>query len=331
MNIIKPNVEIIHEPDLLKRIEIAGRTAYKSEDKICAGSAKKFFDFLVKHGHESVLEHSNIIVYAQTDTTCKHLLAILQDYERQTQLPHFIRNSNHEEDVNIDGDVFEYSNIFSGNLRAWRSLVKQFCAEPIFIRLFYHHFAFADIYSKYNSENPKSHQLTEYDFAASIYEDVAQAEILPWAPGEIHNIITARFTCSRGISHETVRHRILSPPQESTRYVRFGDNTIIEPWWWDDVGNENIELWRTLCLSSGLHSESTYKSFIDSNMAPQGARGCLNTDTKTEVVQTGCVQYWRHFLMLREDTAAHPDVRILASMFRENSEIDTKDWWGQNV
>lgn len=333
MNIIKPNVEIIHEPNLLKRIEIAGRTAYKSEDKICTGSAKKFFDFLVKHGHESVLEHSNIIVYTQTDTTCKHILAILQDYERETQLPHFIRNSNHEEDVNIDGDIFEYSNIFSGNLRAWRSLVKQFYAEPIFIHLFYNHFAFADIYENASLTDKEKgiHPLSTYDLAESMYDETAQAEIIPWAPGEIHNIITARFTCSRGISHEIVRHRLLSPTQESTRYVRYNDNTIIEPWWWNDTSNDNIELWRTLCLSSGLHSESTYKSFIDSKMAPQGARGCLNTDTKTEVVLTGCVQYWRHFLMLREDMAAHPDVRILAKMFRENSEIDTKDWWGQNV
>lgn len=334
MNIIKPNVEIIYEPDLLKRIEIAGRTAYKSEDKINTGSAKKFFDSLVKRGHESVLEHSNIIVYAQNDETTNHMWEILQEYERRNNIPHFIRNSYDIKDVIIDDDVYEYSSIFSGNLRAWRSLVKQYYCEPVFVHLFYHHFAFADIYENASINTPMGSRIppvNEYDFAESVYNDWAQAEILQWAPGEIHNIITARFTCSRGISHELVRHRLLSVTQSSTRYIRYNENTIIEPWWWDDEENDVIEVYRTLCLSSGLHSETIYKSFIDNNMSPQGARGCLNHDTKTEVVLTGSVANWHHFLVLRDDSAAHPDIRILAKMFRENSEIDTKDWWCRDV
>ena len=49
--------------------------------------------------------------------------------------------------------------------------------------------------------------------------------------------ITARFTCSRSISHELVRHRTFSFVQESTRYCnysksRFGNNlTFIIPTW----------------------------------------------------------------------------------------------------
>lgn len=45
MKIIEPSVEFINAPDyktLLTTIEAAGRTCYKSEDKITDGSAEKF-------------------------------------------------------------------------------------------------------------------------------------------------------------------------------------------------------------------------------------------------------------------------------------------------
>jgi thymidylate synthase (FAD) len=40
--------------------EIAGRTAYKSEDRITEGSAKKFVEALMKLKHGAVLEHGTV-------------------------------------------------------------------------------------------------------------------------------------------------------------------------------------------------------------------------------------------------------------------------------
>lgn len=64
MKLINSSFEIIpQEPGLIgayKQIEIAGRTCYKSEDKIEEGSAKKMVDFLTKRGHGSPLEHGTI-------------------------------------------------------------------------------------------------------------------------------------------------------------------------------------------------------------------------------------------------------------------------------
>ena len=51
-------VELIYvTPDVERVIEEAGRTAYKSDDKISNGSAAKFIKSIIKSGHESVLEH----------------------------------------------------------------------------------------------------------------------------------------------------------------------------------------------------------------------------------------------------------------------------------
>lgn len=46
----------------LQLIETAGRTAYQSRDKITDESATKFVEMLRKRGHESVLEHSSMII-----------------------------------------------------------------------------------------------------------------------------------------------------------------------------------------------------------------------------------------------------------------------------
>ena len=65
MRLIKPSVEIIkqEEYDLLhvfKFIELAGRTCYKSENKITEDSASEFVDRMVKSGHGAMLEHGTV-------------------------------------------------------------------------------------------------------------------------------------------------------------------------------------------------------------------------------------------------------------------------------
>lgn len=45
-----------------KIIELAGRTCYKSEDKIIEGSANEFVKMISKRGHLSVIEHVNVTV-----------------------------------------------------------------------------------------------------------------------------------------------------------------------------------------------------------------------------------------------------------------------------
>ena len=55
-------------------MERAGRTAYKSEDRITIGSAERFVRGIVKRGHESVLEHCSISVRFITDRGVTHEL-----------------------------------------------------------------------------------------------------------------------------------------------------------------------------------------------------------------------------------------------------------------
>jgi thymidylate synthase (FAD) len=75
MKLINASYEIINleERDvILKRLELAGRTAYKSEDKITPDSATKFIEMIVKRGHLSVIEHASMSVKFIFDRGISH-------------------------------------------------------------------------------------------------------------------------------------------------------------------------------------------------------------------------------------------------------------------
>lgn len=77
MRVIKPSFKIINfkpEEEILKKIELIGRTCYKSEDKITENSALDFFKKLGKMGHLSVFEHVSISVRIICDRGISHEL-----------------------------------------------------------------------------------------------------------------------------------------------------------------------------------------------------------------------------------------------------------------
>lgn len=75
MKIIAPSFEIIameNGTDMLKRIEVAGRTCYKSEDQITDNSAVVFVQRVLKSGHHSVIEHASATVRFICDRGVTH-------------------------------------------------------------------------------------------------------------------------------------------------------------------------------------------------------------------------------------------------------------------
>ena len=64
MKLIKQSFEILDQQcgleGIYKQIERAGRTCYKSEDKITENSAKEFVDRMIKSGHGAMLEHGTV-------------------------------------------------------------------------------------------------------------------------------------------------------------------------------------------------------------------------------------------------------------------------------
>lgn len=128
-----------------------------------------------------------------------------------------------------------------------------------------------------------------------------------------HASVTVKFICDRGVSHEIVRHRLASFCQESTRYCNYSSDkfgseiTVIRPCFTDE--NEmGFNRWKSICEAA----ERSYFMLLDFGWSPQEARAVLPNSLKTEVVMTANLREWRHFLKLRTDNAAHPQMREIA-------------------
>ncbi|MCF8038570.1 MAG: FAD-dependent thymidylate synthase [Desulfohalobiaceae bacterium] len=77
MRVVPPAHEILFLPpagEILGIIETAGRTCYKSEDRISPGSAEEFIKRIVDSGHESVIEHGTCTVKFICDRGVSHEL-----------------------------------------------------------------------------------------------------------------------------------------------------------------------------------------------------------------------------------------------------------------
>ena len=170
-------------------------------------------------------------------------------------------------------------------------------------------------------------------------------------PTEYHEKrYTVRFICSRSISHEIVRHRVMSFCQESQRYVnysldKFGNEiTYILPKWVIDRTNDIAETYDPLTgfrrdylmdipiveavtkymvcedraianwIESLKRAESDYFYLLcdECGLKPEEARGVLPNDCKTDIIVTGFASDWEHFFSLRTANGAHPDMRELA-------------------
>ena len=267
MKLIESKVEIIEQQPGLegvyKQIELAGRTCYKSEDKITEDSAKEFVDRMINSKHGAMLEHGTVY---------------LKFYNTQT----------------------------------WVS--EMTLEDSTYTGLFY-------TKNKYS----KCNQVEDYMYVTTnlrVLIENNRLDDLRWIcePTEFHEKrITARFTCDRGVSHEIVRHRVMSFAQESTRYCnyskdKFGNElTFIKPSWYSKtLENKHGGFERFL-----EDSQSLYISLLDQGYLPQEARACLPNALKTEIVVTGFESDWEHFFELRTAGAAHPDMRKLALELQE--------------
>lgn len=201
-------------------------------------------------------------------------------------------------------------------------------------------------YPKYNSYEEKL-EATQEVYITTNYRVLVENDWLDdlkyiCEPTEFHEKrVTVHFVCDRGVSHEFVRHRVMSFAQESTRYCnyskdKFGNElTFIKPCWldiptgqyvywdgdWCDVDKMKIQ------LPEGEHkdidaflwtlnnAETHYTLLINSGWKPQEARAVLPNSLKTELVVTGFTSDWNHFFDLRArgtTGAPHPQAKELA-------------------
>jgi thymidylate synthase (FAD) len=132
-----------------------------------------------------------------------------------------------------------------------------------------------------------------------------------------HASLTFKWICDRGVTHELVRHRLASFAQESSRYCsydkdKFGNEcTFIIPSFYLSKDPDREQEWKTWKFQMES-AEKAYMRLIELGSTAQEARSVLPNSTKTEIVVTMNMRELRHFLGLRAEVYAHPQMSEIA-------------------
>lgn len=120
MRIVKPKYEIVQQAPgydgMLRHIEIAGRTCYKSEKMITDDSAAQFVKRLVMSGHLAMVEHGTVYLTMPMDNMW---------YTRFDANPYSIVNIDHKKDTLCITTNFR---VLIEN--EWSNLIEQYMTEP---------------------------------------------------------------------------------------------------------------------------------------------------------------------------------------------------------
>lgn len=291
MKLIESSVQIIEEKDPYKMIELAGRTCYKSEDKITEDSAKEFVDRMIKLGHGAMLEHGTI--YLTIDGEDPNLSKIQSNpYTKVNLVPY---------EVLTEGNyTISYKAYITTNLRVLveNNLKELLCyqVEPT-----EHHEK--RITAKFICDRGVSHEFVRhrvFSFAqesqryCNYNKDKFNNELTFIKPTWL-NIPTGDYTYWDGDWCDIDNMKIQLP----------SDNGVADNFLW--------------CLNN---AGMQYRLLINKGLKPQEARGVLPNATKTELVMTGFESDWESFFKLRCSGAAHPDARKLADKLRSLMNVN---------
>ena len=274
MKLVESKAEYIPQEEglegIYKIIELAGRTAYHSQDKITPDSAKDFVDRMIKSKHGAALEHGTVYLIGRFSSK-KEL------FEDEWAFK-YIENP-HTKTIRIPLDE---NNRYNGSQLLYVTTNYRVLVE--------------------------NNWLDDLKYLCS--------------PTEFHEKrYTMRFTCSRAIANEMVRHRTMSFLQESTRYINYskerhgGELTLMVPdrsAWYGSEESKGEAYWSMLMLLDDV--EEVYMEALKCGVQPQIARDVLPNATKTELIMTGFASDWRFLMDLRlfEKTGkVHPDMKVL--------------------
>lgn len=279
MKLINSKVEIL-EPtgytidDIYKQIEIAGRTCYKSEDKITPTSAKEFVDRMIKSGHGAMLEHGTVYLTIPTQN-CNS-----EKYKR-----------NHYSAVNIvsvdgiNGRTFVTTNYRVLVENEWLDDLKYICEPTVFHE--------KRISVRWTCDRGVSHEFVRHRVFSFAQESTRYCN---YNKDKFGNELTFIIPTWLGIPEGNYTYSDGDWVDINKQVIQISED------------EENVHSF----LNTLDCSEYQYTMLINAGWKPQQARQVLPNALKTELVMTGFESDWKHFFELRCDTAAHPDARKLA-------------------
>ena len=291
MKFRESKVEIIPQDwsldGIYKQCELAGRTAYKSEDRITEGSAKKFVEALMKLKHGAVLEHGTVYL-----TIPYEPLSSISGPERKYRYNKYSR-------VIDDENLLHGVAYITTNLRVifendWMDDLQYLC-EPTK----YHE---KRITAKFICSRSIAQEITRHRVFSFLMESQRYVGYNKDKFGGEITIIIPEWIKAR--INDIASYNNNDDLARMSYAVALRDGRMHE--------DKAIIMWAV----SQEMSETHYLSLTSElNVKAEEARSVLTNDCKTELVMTGFISDWEHFFDLRSKGTTgkpHPDIKILA-------------------
>lgn len=279
MKLIKPYFEIIEQrsstEDLYKHIELCGRNAYKSEDKITESSAKIFVDKICKAKHGSVLEHGTVYLKAKTELINMYIHPEDGDYEEYNILSKY--EDNKYSNVFNDGEyLYVTTNFRVLKENDWLNDLQYIC-EPT-------KFHEKRVSVRFVCSRAISHELVRHRVFTFTQESQRYCN---YSKDKFGNDVT-----------------FIKPLWVHTEREEFYGHILT-----NTIDYTYTELRYMMSLKE---SENVYLDLLYFDYKPEEAREVLPNSTKTDIIMTGFISDWKHFFELRTAENAHPEMRRLA-------------------
>lgn len=297
MKLIKPKAELLLQQSGLegvyKQIELAGRTCYKSTDKITEDSAKPFVDRMINSNHLAMLEHGT--VYLKDES-----------WSGSTLRKYAYNKYSRYKDVHLDSETIEDGNdvytdhkwgyYVTTNLRVlvengWLDDLKYIC-EPTE----YHEkrYTFRLTTSIGVTRELNRHRVNSIAEQSTRYCNYSMDKF----GGEVTFCIPSWLDLEEG-SYDWKDY--------------FGDYT------WIDLSCPIEDQF----VAHLFTASKQYLELINQGWQPQQAREVLPLCTATEIIHTAFASDWKHFFDLRyfgTTGKPHPNMVELSTLMIEEAE-----------
>ena len=292
MRIIEASAELIPQlhglEGVYKQIEMAGRTAYKSEDKITDTSAEKFVNMLMTRKHSAALEHGTVYLKYR----CK--------WEGDSLTNFYEKNPYSDVIVKFNEDDYENGWAMSTFYITtnYRVIVENHRSKDLkYMSLPY-------------SKHVKRHTI-KFVLSRGIANEFVRHRVFSFLQE------STRY-CNYGkdkFGGVTFISSIECPLEVGEYFVNdnhelIGKDFIYAPEKDEPTPSQSMAI-------AYYNSEALYLSLLDQEVKPQIARDVLSLGLKTELIMTGTEGQWREFCNLRCASDAHPDARYLANKVKE--------------
>ncbi len=270
--------------DITRHVERCGRICYKSEAHITPESADKFIGGILKSGHESVIEHANLI------------FSMPKNLSNETTLFDCLRNAH---GMNVTQEKINGAEMFivSGNMRTFRDILRTT--------------GITDFNTLFQNTEGLHIFANETDLSGTAFEKLELVGVQNSPYGDKHNYATAHIVCDISLYKDITRHRLCSYSIESTRYCNYSK---------DKFGNELVML-KPINLKEGTEEYAIWLDMMNQieksymamaavpNIKADQLRMMLPHSTKADVMMTCSFHEWKHVFKLRCAKQAHPSVR----------------------